>query len=163
MTSQIHDYRSKAHNHESYVRLLKAARNFASAFILVRRQVLSEHGHAVLHSMDSELLERRNCREWPGTKLLSDEEAEINKFILTSRTENILAEAVPHLWAWVQPEMPEDLSFLRADGRPWFVSIAHERDAYFKLEEAEVQTVLELIAPASVQGVSIDSCPDERY
>jgi len=57
----------------------------------------------------------------------------------------------------------EDLSFLRADGRPWFVTITHEKDAFFKLDPEEIR-VLEISVGAMnliLQGD--DVLPDEKY
>ena len=39
--------------------------------------------------------------------------------------------------AWRQPDLPEDLCLLRADGSPWLATIAHEADGFLLLSEAE--------------------------
>jgi len=41
------------------------------------------------------------------------------------------------LYAWRQPQLPEDLALLRADGSPWLVSIARERLGYLELTPFE--------------------------
>lgn len=59
------------------------------------------------------------------------------RFDLSNESMAVLA-SVPGLYSWRQPERPEDLCLLRRDGSPWMGSIAHERDSFLELEEAEM-------------------------
>ena len=51
------------------------------------------------------------------------------RFELSQGCVDVLGEA-PGLFAWRQPQRPENLCLLRPDGSPWIVSIAAERIGY---------------------------------
>ena len=78
----------------------------------------------------------KETSEWPGTRLLG-ETATAHQFAYTPELVSIMKRFSHRLFQWVQPELPEDLCLLQAENRPWLVSIAHERDAYFLLEESQ--------------------------
>jgi hypothetical protein len=46
---------------------------------------------------------------------------------------------VQGLWGWQYPSRPEDLCLLREDGVPVLTTIAHEKDAYFEMNESEFE------------------------
>jgi len=54
--------------------------------------------------------------------------AQIIHFIVNDRVARLLGETTSHLYEWLQPTLPEDLSFIDG-GRPWLISTSHERDA----------------------------------
>ena len=54
---------------------------------------------------------------------------------------SILKTAVKGLYGWQQPQFPEDLCFLKPGRRPWLVSIAHEKDAYFDCEKSLLEEI----------------------
>lgn len=56
---------------------------------------------------------------------------------LSAVVTDVLADAATSLYAWRQPELPEDLAFLRADGSVVLATIAHERDAFMELAPHE--------------------------
>jgi hypothetical protein len=89
------------------------------------------------------LLSEDQKTQWPGTMLLSDDSALVSRYSLTPQTSAILGGAVEGLFEWIGPGLPEDLCILRADGSPWLVTIAHERDAYLELRDGERATLTE--------------------
>lgn len=55
----------------------------------------------------------------------------------------VLERAAKGLVDWQQPDLPEDLCLYRRDSTdPWLVLVAHESDAYLKLEESERDELL---------------------
>jgi hypothetical protein len=58
------------------------------------------------------------------------------RYQLTSACVDVLGDA-PGLFAWLQPDRPENLCLLRPDGSPWVVSIAAERIGYVELTPFE--------------------------
>lgn len=58
------------------------------------------------------------------------------RFELTQGCVDVLGEA-PGLFAWRQPQRPENLCLLRPDGSPWIVSIAAERIGYVEFTPFE--------------------------
>jgi hypothetical protein len=143
-----------------YHSVLAIAVQQASQFIIIVRTPLSQRGTEMIKSLDNYLLISHTTREWPGTS--SSTEVLLKKYRLHAVSASLLARAET-IWDWLNPEMPEDLSFLRADGTPWFVSITHERDAYFKLSESERSFVAKAIEPIPLHRDSSDAVPEERY
>ena len=103
--------------------------------------LLSENARAVLNKLHP--YERIRATSWPGTTLLQ-EEATVNKFLLTRGAVDVLTDATPSLLGWVAPELPEDLCVLRPDETPWLVTIAHEGDAYLELADDEAPMLAKL-------------------
>lgn len=107
------------------------------ALLVVRPSLrLSTEGEKVLHRLAGYLKEKTESSVWPGTELLT-EVAQVYYYHFSPECVGILKDAAKGLYSWQQPHLPEDLCLLKADQEPWLVSIAHERDSYFCLSEAE--------------------------
>lgn len=91
----------------------------------------------VLEPLRDDILSRRAVTEWPGTQLFSEEIVELVEFRLVPEGLEYLTRIARGLYSWKFPALPEDLHFMRSAGTPWLVSIAHERDAYFVIDELE--------------------------
>lgn len=124
---------------ELYHSLIEIGRQSASRMILVLHPKLdlSDHAQAVLEQLQPWLESSEIGTEWPGTMLLGGETARVDEYALTAESSAVIAEAAEHLYAWVQPELPEDLSLLRDNGRPWLVTIAHEHESFLSLTAEE--------------------------
>lgn len=127
--------------------LMYAAHRFCSTLTLVVRPNLgvSERAQTVLDRLSPHLLERKKSSRWPGTELLVDT-ATVYRFAISAGTLHLLLEWATPLFDWQQPQLPEDLYFLREDGTEWLVTIAHERDAYLSVTPEEL-TVIEAEYP----------------
>ena len=97
-------------------------------FFVVRTRVTADDtpAHTVLTDLEP-YLERRTAMS-SGTA---------HHFSLTRGSVAVLKTAARALYAWQQPELPEDLCLLREDGSPWLVSIAAERLGYLELAPFE--------------------------
>ena len=62
---------------------------------------------------------------------------------LDAESAKFLTAAATRPSDWQQPDLPEDLWFLRNDGTPWFCSIAHEYESYLVLKAHEQQSVFD--------------------
>lgn len=126
--------------------LHEVAPRFCCRFLFVVRPSLGRSArlHALLSRLQPSLLLRRRSSEWPGTQLLDGELVEVFEGELTSETANALVQAAGSLLSFRQPDLPEDLAFLRPDGSPWLISCTHEGDIYLDLSEAEAREVLQL-------------------
>ena len=124
---------------ELYRSLIEVGRQFASRVILVVHPNLdlSDPAQAVLDRLQPWLESSEVGTEWPGTMLLGGETARVDEYALAQESYQVIAEAADHLYAWMQPELPEDLSLLRDNGRPWLVTIAHEQEAFLSLTAQE--------------------------
>jgi hypothetical protein len=127
-----------------YRGLIRASLNYGASFLLVVRSLLAVHQSVRLAMEDLEpfVVSRTDESEWPGTRLF-DETASVSRFLLRSETARILGKVADGLYEWVQPDLPEDLCIMRADGSPWLVTISHEREAYLQLSDYEKKALLE--------------------
>ena len=115
----------------------------------------------VLEPLRDDILSRRDVTEWPGTHPLSGKTVELVEFRLAPESLEYLSRIARGLYSWKFSALPEDLHFIRHDGTPWLVSIAHERDAYFVIDETE-QTELVQALPwldGRLRMDSLDSSP----
>jgi len=147
---------------EQYSRLLDLAIQFGGSFVLVNRAGLSTDGDQLLRFLSPFVVCANRGAAWPGTRLLGGATAEIHKVSLTVDSLNVLRQAARSVWDWLGPRYPEDLGFLRPSGKPWFVSIAHEQDAFFKLVETERAAVEAAFGEPLVFQCE-DQCPEEMY
>lgn len=59
------------------------------------------------------------------------------RYRLTTEVLGVLLDTTDHLYGWRLPTLPEDLAVLRADGTAMLETIAHEREGWLFLAEAE--------------------------
>ena len=111
--------------------------------LLVRRPELelTKAGQGVLRSLAPYVEESVKSTRWPGTEIFGAQ-ADVFFFRLEAGSAQVLREATDHLFGWCQPDLPEDLCFLREDRTPWLVTIAHEHDGYFVLSEWEFRQLV---------------------
>jgi hypothetical protein len=102
---------------------------------------MSATGETVLSRLRPFLVEERRGTAWPGTLLLSGE-ATIFQFNICDSVIEIIISAADGLYDWRQPSLPEDLALLRLDGTTVLGSIAHERDAFLELTDAEFSALV---------------------
>ncbi len=122
----------------TYRSLLEACSTYSAALLVVVREPdwLTPSGLATLRRLEPFLLARTIEQSWPGTVLLEDT-ATIFRYSLCPSTLQIVKDGADGLYEWQQPRLPEDLCFLRDDGDTVLVTIAHERDAYLTVTDAE--------------------------
>ncbi|TGL16877.1 hypothetical protein [Leptospira meyeri] len=102
-------------------------------FIFVVRPELGigELGKKFIEDLASKILEINTRNKWPGTELIGDE-AIVYKAKFDSDSARIITKYSHDLFSWVQPNLPEDLCFLSEENEtPFFISITHEKDAYY--------------------------------
>lgn len=99
---------------------------------VIRDNKVSEEAKALLGALDDHLIESRKASEWPGTKLFWDQ-ADLCTYNLNPKSAYILYSTESNLFDWLLPRLPEDLVFYKGS-KPFFVSITHEREAYFNLQ-----------------------------
>lgn len=115
------------------------------ALVVVRDEIeLGGHGHDLLSRLLPYTVERRRGSRWPGTTLLEGA-ATVITFSANADTLNHLIQASAGLYGWRQPELPEDLAFLRSEGEAMLACISHERDAYMVLTDVEHAELCEQI------------------
>jgi hypothetical protein len=131
---------------ESYGKLVISLRQLACYFSLIVRDSLklNSAGREVLTSLQTFLISNKTVSEWPGTKLLHGQASRYT-YALNEKSISTLLSTGGRLYAWQQPNLPEDLCFLRKDMTPIFVSVSHEHENYFELTEEEAKQLKILI------------------
>lgn len=120
-------------------RILDLAGENCAYFVLVARGQLQGEGNDLLNSLQPYMAESKVTNRWPGTV---GGTITLLKYFLNESSSWLLKEWVISPCKLLHPLWPEDLSFLKADGRPWYTCIAHERYAYFEIRtEAELTIV----------------------
>ncbi len=130
----------------SYQKLLDFAIGECQIVLLVLQPTLplAPTGEKALERLSPFLREEISSSEWPGTKLLN-QKARLFYYSFSAESATILKEITDSLYAWQQPDLPEDLCLLRADGNSWLVTISHERDSYLSITEEEKVRLLNTI------------------
>jgi len=82
---------------------------------------------------------------WPGTNLIKHQ-ASLYSYRVDNNLRRTLKSVASGLFDWIHPALPEDPCFFRPDGTVILTTIAHERDAYLTLTDAE-SSVLSISAP----------------
>ncbi len=117
--------------------ITSALLNYADTFSFVIRKgenVLKQVTD-LLVSLDHYLIDVKEVTEWAGT-VLSWDQAMIYTYHLNNESAYVLYANENYLYDWLLPRLPEDLIFYKKN-RPLFVSITHEKEAYFELEDED--------------------------
>jgi len=122
--------------------------HYADTFSFVLRQdrEVSEEAKMLISDLSIFLKDEKDIQEWPGTKLLFGQ-VTIYMYHLNQESVFVLSHYSDNLHKWVQPELPEDLVFYK-ENQPVFVSITHEKEAYFSLDDEAIELLTK-------QGLSI--------
>lgn len=136
---------------QAYVELIDVASTICSDFILVKRDQLSINDNAlrVLKELHPYLKEKREQESWPGTRFAPT--AAVYYYLLNDESKEILQKHAAGLYSWVQPDLPEDLSFIKSNGKAWLSNTAHERVCYIETDDA---TELEKVK--SLKGIKVE-------
>lgn len=126
----------------AYTELLTLLARHCQTFslVVIPSIVLRSAASGVLARLEPYLQTAEETTEWPGTQLLGHS-ARIYRYRLDPNSLAILLDAAPGLYAWRQPDLPEDLAVYDADGRVWLGSIAHERDAWIDVPAELVRSL----------------------
>lgn len=123
-----------------YIQLLHAAAPLSAKFGLIVHvpiDRLREPANAVMSRLDPHLITVEHVTEWPGTKTFGGRTEKRFLYRITPDSLHVLATAARDLYAWVNPDLPEDLHLLRQDGSTVLGTIAQEDDGWLELEPEE--------------------------
>ena len=136
----------------TYAALLRFAQRKKWYALLVTRlpEWIDSECRDILGKLETFLLSEREIKAWPGTTLHGNASAIVRTYRLEEQATEMLMSSVQGLWGWQHPSRPEDLCFLREDGVPVLTTIAHEKDAYFEMNESEFEE-LRTNVPGMVQ------------
>jgi hypothetical protein len=120
-----------------------AGRCGSALMVVLDSAPLSDEGSKLLERLEPYLIERKPSSKWPGTELDGDV-ALVHRYNLPDCIE-LLKNATDHLYGWLQPDLPEDLSLLTRSGEEYLTTISHEEDSYFTLSDLELHALLKAI------------------
>lgn len=124
--------------------LTRAAMNVCSYFSLVVQDRQSSRGALeCLRLLHEHVLQEEERSDWPGT-VIWGRTASVFTYRLNAASVETLLEVGSSFSTWLEPDRPEDLSFLRADFSVWLGSVAHEHDVFLELEEREAIELLQI-------------------
>ena len=114
-----------------YIRLIELAQRSCDRFYLVWREQLSFGQSAEDCAVDLApwLISEETTDTWDGTQLFGTT-ATLRHYKLCSASAQVLKKP-GHLYAWLAPSLPEDLTFYTSGGALWMASVSHERGAGF--------------------------------
>lgn len=118
-----------------YEQLIDLAFEICDEFhLVVRKDLGSTRKFApLLKELENSLKVVKKTNEWTGTMLGGGQKAKVYYYHADSHAKKIVKRAASSLYSWLQPDLPEDLSFLKK-GEPWLVNIAHEEESYIMTE-----------------------------
>ncbi len=111
----------------------------AASLMVYAESSLEPEGQQILAQLQPDLLTCVESSAWPQKVL----KGMVYVYRCTPAVGTILKQATSQLFAWQQPRYPEDLMFYHdTEGfHPWLITIAHERDAFFRVKPAELLTM----------------------
>lgn len=126
---------------KTYIDLLNFAASRCESFALVWRDHsrFEPSAYEIKHALKPFLVSNIKTDEWPGTKLIGHE-AMVRRYRVEDQSLKVLHVA-GSLYSWLQPGLPEDLSFYASGDAVWLASISHEKEAWFvdeSLRPAEI-------------------------
>lgn len=130
---------------ELYRSLLQSAASFATVIGLIVRSdkvVLTPRAVGLLRALEPYLIRSERVAEWPGTRLMGGRTSLRHRYRLTPESLAAVLAAADDMFAWVNPELPEDLHLLRTDGTTVLGSIAQEDAVWLELAEDELTELL---------------------
>lgn len=131
---------------EVYRDLIDLACEVCDEFHIVLRKDMGslEEYKNVLKKLEDSFIEMKEQSEWASTILGDNQTAYVYYYRANSHSNQVLKECSKSLYDWVQPNLPEDLSFFK-NGKEWLVTISHEKESYILTEDKnEIDKVMNL-------------------
>ena len=127
-----------------YRDLIDLAFEICDEFVLVVRKDISVTANVnhVLEKLKSSLKEVKEQFEWPGTIYFGEEPALVYYYNTDSNAKKILKQESNSLHDWIQPNLPEDLSFIK-NHKPWLINVSHESESYIETED-EIDKIMKI-------------------
>lgn len=121
----------------TYQQLISLAFSICDEFILVKRDQieLSGKGEEFLKEIKPYIKEIKKQDNWPGTQLFGHN-ADVYYLDCKNELQEILLTRADRLYAWMRPELLEDLCFYK-NGEEWLITTAHEEMGSINTKESQ--------------------------
>jgi len=130
----------------TYRDLIDLAFEICDEFILVVRSEISktDNMYNVLWELQYSLREVKEQFEWPGTIYGGELPVLVYYYDTNNPAKETLKRASNSLHDWVQPNLPEDLSFIK-NHVPWLINTSHECESYIETnDKEEIERILKI-------------------
>jgi len=137
---------------DAYAAFLRISTEFCDKFLLVIQDGAGTNANLeiALNRLSRFLISTQQTTSWPGTNLLAGT-AQLNEYKLNTESVRELLSLSDNLYAWRQPNLPEDLALLRSDGTIFLGSISHENDAFLELTRREYDLLMAKVPGARIE------------
>lgn len=121
-----------------YRDLIDLAFEVCNEFVLVVRSDMDTNTNInhVLEKLQPSLKQVKEQFEWPGTVYLGEKPALVYYYSTDDHAKETLKQVSNSLHDWVQPNLPEDLSFIK-NNKPWLINTSHECESHVLTEDRE--------------------------
>ncbi|MGH4120391.1 stage III sporulation protein AH [Clostridium sp.] len=129
-----------------YRDLIDLAFEVCNEFVLVVRSDMDINTNVnyVLEKLKPSLKEVKEQFEWPGTIYGGEQPVLVYYYNTDNHAKKILKQVSNSLHDWVQPNLPEDLSFIK-NHKPWLVNTSHEYESYIETkDEEEINKIIKI-------------------
>ena len=129
----------------AYRDLIDLAFEVCDTFILVVRKSLffNQNADYLLEELKSSLKEVKEQYEWPGI-ISAGKPAKVYYYNTDINARTIIKTVTNSLHSWVQPDLPEDLSFIK-DGKSWLINTSHEFESYIITEnKQDIEKIIQI-------------------
>jgi len=126
-----------------YIELIDLAFEICEEFVLVVRDDITKADNVekVLAKLQSSLKEVKQQFKWPGTVYLGERPVFVYYYNTDDHAKEVLKEVSNSLHDWIQPNLPEDLSFIK-NSKPWLINTSHEKESYIRTnDEKEINRI----------------------
>lgn len=132
---------------DAYQSFIEAACKKSAKFhLVIRKEVaVAQSAKAILKKLEPSLIQKVEKSEWAST-ILDGETAYVYYYHTDDVAKEVLQQAVSSLYAWQQPNFPEDLSFFRDNGADWLATSSREQNCHLTLEPQEAKELLDKVA-----------------
>lgn len=129
----------------TYRELIDLAFDISDTFILIMRQDIffNQNADYLLEELKSSLKEVKEQYEWPGI-ISAGKPAKVYYYNTDINARIIIKAVTNSLHSWVQPDLPEDLSFIK-NGKPWLINTSHEFESYIITEnKQDIEKIIQI-------------------
>lgn len=100
---------------------------------------LAARARGVMNELSSHILLSEDVSAWPGSEILGGRTSRRYVYDVNPASIEIVTKAADGFSDWSNPDLPEDLHFLRNDNTTVLGNIAHEEDVWLELSDLEFE------------------------
>ena len=126
---------------EDFRALLAAALPFATHLGLIMESGRPDEGNhalAVIERLRPFQVSEQATQSWPGTQIVGSIWETVHVYDFRAPMIDVIVEASSGLFDWINPDLPDDLHLLHADGSTLLGSTAQGRSAWLEVTPSQL-------------------------